>query len=64
MKPAPFDYVRPSDIGEVLDLLARYGSDARILAGGQSMMAMHNLRVATPKLLIDIGGLRDSDYIR
>ncbi|MGI9476688.1 MAG: FAD binding domain-containing protein [Hyphomicrobiaceae bacterium] len=64
MKPAPFDYVRPSDIGEVLDLLARHGSDARILAGGQSMMAMLNMRVATPKLLIDIGGLRDLDYIR
>jgi len=64
LKPAPFDYVRPSGIDDLLDLLARHGSDARILAGDQSMIAMLNMRVATPKLLIDIGGLRDMDYIR
>ncbi len=64
MKPAPFDYVRPSDVGQVVDLLARHGSDARILSGGQSMIAMLNMRVVTPKLLVDIGGLRDTDYIR
>lgn len=64
MKPAPFDYVRPSDIDDLLDLLATHGADARILAGGQSMIAMLNMRVATPRLLIDIGGLRDMDYIR
>lgn len=64
MKPAPFDYVRPTDLGEVLDLLAEHGSEARILAGGQSMIAMLNMRVAAPKLLIDIGRLREMDYIR
>ncbi len=64
MKPAPFDYVRPSEVGDVLDLLARHGPDARVLAGGQSMIAMLNMRVATPKLLVDIGALHDAAYIR
>ncbi|MFY0613684.1 MAG: FAD binding domain-containing protein [Hyphomicrobiaceae bacterium] len=64
MKPAPFDYCRPGDMQEVLDLLARHGPEARILAGGQSMMAMLNMRVATPKILIDISALQSMDYIR
>ena len=50
MKPRPFDYVRPDTVEEVLALLAEYGDDARILAGGQSLLPMLNLR------LIDAGG--------
>jgi 2-furoyl-CoA dehydrogenase FAD binding subunit len=54
MKPAPFDYVRADSADEAVDLLARHGEDARILAGGQSLMAVLNMRLAQPALLIDI----------
>jgi 2-furoyl-CoA dehydrogenase FAD binding subunit len=54
MKPAPFDYVRADSTDEAVDLLARHGEDARILAGGQSLMAVLNMRLARPALLIDI----------
>jgi len=64
MKPAPFDYARPESRGEVLQLLAESGAEARILAGGQSLMAMLNMRLAQPRLLIDIGGLQELDYVR
>ena len=54
MKPAAFDYVRADSLAEVCDLLAKHGEDARILAGGQSLMAVLNMRLAQPRLLIDI----------
>ncbi len=54
MKPHPFDYVRADTVEEAVHLLAEYGEDARILAGGQSLIAMLNLRLLEPKLLIDI----------
>jgi 2-furoyl-CoA dehydrogenase FAD binding subunit len=54
MKPAAFDYVRAEHLDEVLDVLRQEGSDARIIAGGQSLMAMLNMRLARPKTLIDI----------
>jgi len=54
MKPPAFDYLRAETVGDVLDGLARQGGDARVLAGGQSLMAMLNMRLAKPKLLIDI----------
>jgi 2-furoyl-CoA dehydrogenase FAD binding subunit len=54
MKPAAFDFVRAEDLNEVLDVLRQDGSDARIIAGGQSLMAMLNMRLARPKTLIDI----------
>jgi 2-furoyl-CoA dehydrogenase FAD binding subunit len=59
MKPAPFDYVRADTVDEVLDLLAEHGDDARILAGGQSLMPMLNMRLVRPEVLIDIGGVAD-----
>lgn len=62
MKAAGFEYVRPASLAEALAVLGERGMDARILAGGQSLLAMMNLRLATPDLLIDIGrvpGLRD-----
>jgi 2-furoyl-CoA dehydrogenase FAD binding subunit len=64
MKPRPFDYVRPETVEEVLALLAQYGDDARILAGGQSLIPMLNLRLADPKVLIDISRLAELDVIR
>jgi 2-furoyl-CoA dehydrogenase FAD binding subunit len=54
MKPAAFDYVRAEYLDEALDVLGREGSDARIIAGGQSLMAMLNMRLAKPRTLIDI----------
>jgi 2-furoyl-CoA dehydrogenase FAD binding subunit len=54
MKPHPFDYVRADTVEEAVELLGDHGEDARILAGGQSLMAMLNLRLLEPTLLIDI----------
>lgn len=59
MKPAAFDYARPRHVGEALDILAREGDSARILAGGQSLVAMMNMRLARPSILIDVMGLSD-----
>lgn len=63
MKPAAFDYARPDSRSEVLKLLADTGSDARVLAGGQSLMAVLNMRLAEPSLVIDIGDVTDLRYI-
>jgi 2-furoyl-CoA dehydrogenase FAD binding subunit len=54
MKPAAFDYVRAETLEEALQVLRQEGSDARIIAGGQSLMAMLNMRLARPRTLIDI----------
>ena len=54
MKPPRFDYVRADDPEAAIELLAEHGEDARILAGGQSLMAVLNMRLAQPQLLIDI----------
>jgi 2-furoyl-CoA dehydrogenase FAD binding subunit len=59
MKPAAFDYVRAEHLDEALDVLGQEGSDARIIAGGQSLMAMLNMRLAKPSTLIDIMRLPD-----
>ena len=57
MKPAAVDYVRARSLAEAFDLLARPNVDARVMAGGQSLVAMMNLRVASPDLLVDIARL-------
>jgi 2-furoyl-CoA dehydrogenase FAD binding subunit len=54
MKPASFDYVRAETVQEITALLHQYGADARILAGGQSLLPMLNMRLARPALLIDL----------
>ena len=54
MKPAPFDYERADSAEVAIAALARLGEDARILAGGQSLMAVLNMRLAQPKRLVDI----------
>jgi 2-furoyl-CoA dehydrogenase FAD binding subunit len=54
MKPAPFDYVRAEHLDEALEILGQEGSDARVIAGGQSLMPMLNMRLAKPRTLIDI----------
>ena len=64
MKPAPFAYHRPATLGETLELLARHGEDARVLAGGQSLVPAMNMRLATPRVLVDINRLPGLDGIR
>ena len=64
MKPRRFDYARPDSVAEALALLAEYGEEARVLAGGQSLMAMLNLRLLEPALLIDIARLAELDTIK
>jgi aerobic carbon-monoxide dehydrogenase medium subunit len=57
MIPAPFDYVRAESSGHALELLAEHGDEAKLLAGGHSLLPMMKLRLAVPAVLIDIGGL-------
>jgi aerobic carbon-monoxide dehydrogenase medium subunit len=57
LKAPAFDYVKPSALPEVFELLRQYGDDARILAGGQTLLATLNMRLSEPRLLIDITGL-------
>ncbi len=64
MKPCAFDYARADAADEAVELLARSGEDARVLAGGQSLVAMLNLRLAQPRVLVDISRSRDLDYVR
>jgi aerobic carbon-monoxide dehydrogenase medium subunit len=64
MKPAPFDYEAPASLDAALDLLARHGGDAKILAGGQSLIPVMNFRLAEPALLIDINRLAELDFLR
>jgi carbon-monoxide dehydrogenase medium subunit len=64
MKPAPFEYHRPTSLAEAFDLLDRYGEDGRILAGGQSLVPTLHMRLVAPRAVIDINRLPDLDAIR
>jgi 2-furoyl-CoA dehydrogenase FAD binding subunit len=59
VKAAPFAYLQPDTLAEALSALAQHGDDARVIAGGQSLGAMLNMRIVTPKALIDINRLSD-----
>jgi aerobic carbon-monoxide dehydrogenase medium subunit len=59
MIPAKFDYVRPSSLDEAVQALAAGGEDAKVIAGGQSLLPLLRLRLAYPELLVDIGGLAE-----
>lgn len=63
MKPAPFDLCIAESVKDVIETLAQHGETARIIAGGQSLMAMLNMRLAEPELLIDIAGIPGLDRI-
>ncbi len=63
MKPAAFRYERPRDVAEVLDLLGEHGDEAKILAGGQSLVPMMNFRLARPEVIIDIGAVPGIDEV-
>jgi CO/xanthine dehydrogenase FAD-binding subunit len=54
MRPAPFDYVAPRSVEEALDLLARHGDEAKLLAGGQSLVPMMNMRLVRPAVVVDL----------
>jgi carbon-monoxide dehydrogenase medium subunit len=64
MFPAAFDYIAPSALDEVLSLLSRYGDDAKVLAGGQSLIPLLKLRFAAPTIVIDIGRVDGLEGIR
>jgi 2-furoyl-CoA dehydrogenase FAD binding subunit len=64
MKPRPFDYVRPDTVDEVIEILAEHGDDARVLAGGQTLLAMLNLRLVAPEVVVDITRIAELDAIR
>jgi aerobic carbon-monoxide dehydrogenase medium subunit len=64
MIPAKFDYQRAASAEEAIALLGQYGDDAKLLAGGHSLLPLMKLRLASPAVLIDIGRLRDLSYVR
>lgn len=64
MIPAQFDYLTPRTLDEAVNLLAEHPDDAKILAGGHSLIPAMKLRLAMPQILIDIGRIKDISYIR
>lgn len=64
MKPAPFGYLAPASRQEALDALRRYGPEAKLLAGGQSLVPLLAMRLARPAVLIDLNRVPDLDYVR
>ena len=63
MKPAPFAYTKAKTLKEAVMLLARHKDEARLLAGGQSLIATLNMRLSAPELLIDINGIKNLNGI-
>lgn len=64
MKPAPFEYHVPGSLEQALELKAQYGEEAKILAGGQSLVPAMNFRVVQPSLLVDLNRVSELSYIR
>ena len=64
MYPPAFDYHRPSTLSAAIALLARHGEDAKILAGGHSLIPAMRLRLARPTVVVDIGRIAELNYIR
>src|SRR5579864_2469226 len=63
MLPGRFDYVRPANIQETLQVLSQYGDDGKLLAGGQSLIPLLKLRFAQPSVLIDVNRVSGLDRI-
>jgi len=63
VKPAKFEYHAPASIEEALVILGRYDGEARVLAGGQSLVPMMNFRLATPKAIVDLNPIAGLSYI-
>lgn len=64
MKPAPFEYYAPTTVEEALGHLGEHGYDAKVLAGGQSLIPMMNFRLAQPGVLVDLNNVAELDFIR
>ena len=64
MKPAPFEYIAPTTVEEALGHLTEHGYDAKVLAGGQSLIPMMNFRLAQPAVLVDLNKLAELSFIR
>jgi carbon-monoxide dehydrogenase medium subunit len=64
MKPHPFDYYAPATIDQVIELLKQHGQDARVLAGGQSLVPMLNFRLSAPSVMIDLNRVAGMSHIR
>ena len=64
MIPAPFEYVRAGSAEEAIAALAEHGDDAKLLAGGMSLLPLMKLRLATPAILVDVGRVHDLSYVR
>jgi CO/xanthine dehydrogenase FAD-binding subunit len=64
MKPPRFRYFDPETVEEAVALLGEHGYDAKVLAGGQSLVPLLNFRLARPAVLVDLNRIRDLDYIR
>jgi len=64
MKPAKFDYYDPRSLEEALALLDRHPDDAKVLAGGQSLMPLLNMRLARPNIVVDINQIKELNYVR
>jgi aerobic carbon-monoxide dehydrogenase medium subunit len=63
MIPAPFDYQRAGSVDEAIELLASHGDEAKLLAGGHSLLPLMKLRLAQPTVLVDIGRIGDLSYV-
>ena len=64
MIPAAFDYVRAESADHAISLLGQHGDEAKLIAGGHSLLPLMKLRLATPAVLIDVGRLTDLDFVR
>jgi aerobic carbon-monoxide dehydrogenase medium subunit len=64
VKPSPFGYAAPATTAEALEVLAQVGQDAKVLAGGQSLLPILNMRLAAPGYLIDINRIAELSYVR
>ncbi|HEU5110987.1 MAG TPA: FAD binding domain-containing protein, partial [Micromonosporaceae bacterium] len=64
MKPPAFIYHRPTGLGEALAVLAETGADGKVLAGGQSLVPVLNMRLAAPAHLVDVNRLAELAYVR
>jgi carbon-monoxide dehydrogenase medium subunit len=62
--PAPFEYARAGSAEEAVSLLAEHGDEAKVLAGGHSLLPLMKLRLATPSVLVDVGRLAELSYVR
>ncbi|MBI3964102.1 MAG: FAD binding domain-containing protein, partial [Chloroflexi bacterium] len=64
MKPASFEYFAPTSLDEAIALLSQHGEDAKVLAGGQSLVPLMNMRLARPGVIVDLNRVSGLDYVR